>query len=136
VKPLRVAAIAAVGAGVLAGGWLLLQDDGGSFLPGGAPPAAPADDVGLILEQNQPNPFQDVTAIIYQIPEPARVRLQVYNTLGAPVITLVDELEQAGFHQVQWDGRDRNGNRLPGGVYFYQLTADGRQALRRMVLLP
>jgi hypothetical protein len=135
--PTRIG-LGVVAAGILViGAWLLLNNDEGPLLPGGsAPEAPPGQDRGFGLEQNQPNPFQDVTALIYQVPERGRVTLTIYNTLGAPVDTLVDEVQDSGFHQVQWDGRDRKGNRLPGGVYFYQLTAGERQALRRMVLLP
>jgi FlgD Ig-like domain len=134
---LGIAGLALLAAVLLVGGYLLLQDDGGPLLPGGTTTEpAPQEGDGFSLEQNQPNPFRDVTAIIFQIPVRAPVKLVIYNTLGAPVITLVDEEQDPGFHQVQWDGVDRNGNRLPGGVYFYQLTAGERQALRRMVLLP
>ncbi len=134
----RVRAAVAVALAVLLSiaGYVLIQDAGGPLLPGRTTPDIPPPGNGFTLEQNQPNPFQDVTAFIYQIPDEAQVTLQVYNTLGAPVVTLVDEVKPAGFHQVEWDGRDRNGNRLPGGVYFYQLTAAGRQELRRLVLLP
>ncbi len=134
---LGIAGLALLAVALLVGAYLLLEDDGGPLLPGGTTTEpAPQEEDGFTLEQNQPNPFRDVTAIIYQIPVRARVGLVIYNTLGAPVITLVDEEQDPGFHQVQWDGVDRNGNRLPGGVYFYQLTAGERQALRRMVLLP
>jgi hypothetical protein len=134
---LGFAGLGVIAAALLIVGYLLLQDDGGPLLPGGtAPEAAPAAEEGFTLEQNQPNPFRDVTAIIYEIPVRSHVTLTIYNTLGAPVITLVDEDQDPGFHQTQWDGTDGHGNRMPGGVYFYQLTAGDRQALRRMVLLP
>ena len=134
---LGYAGLGLIAAALLVGGYLLLQDDGGPILPGGTTAeSVPTAEEGFTLEQNQPNPFRDVTAIIYQIPIRSHVTLVIYNTLGAPVITLVDEDQDSGFHQVQWDGTDRNGNRMPGGVYFYQLTAGEHQALRRMVLLP
>lgn len=133
---LRIAGLIVLAAVLAVGGYLLLSDDEGPLLPGGAATESPTQEEGFGLEQNQPNPFQDVTAIIYQLPRRERATITIYNTLGAPVLTLVDEEQDAGFHQVQWNGKDRNGNRLTGGVYFYQLTAGDRQALRRMVLLP
>jgi hypothetical protein len=131
--------IALIGIAILVAASILyiaLQDDAASLLPGEPLVDVPGSEEGFLLEQNQPNPFQDVTVIIYHIPVRERVILQVYNTLGAPVVTLVDEVQPPGFHEVEWDGRDRNGNRLPGGVYFYQLRAGERRELRRMVLLP
>ena len=133
---LRAVAVGVVAAAALALAYALLSDDAGPLLPGRTLPEPPPPEVGFRLEQNQPNPFQESTVIIYRVPAEEHVRLHVYNTLGAPVVTLVDEVQPVGYHQVEWDGRDRNGNRLPGGVYFYQLSAGGRQELRRMVLLP
>lgn len=136
--PARLAVAAGGALLLLAVAFALRRDDRAPLLPVGSPrelTSAPGEE-GLRLAQNQPNPFRDVTVIIYHIPQQDRVTLTVYNTLGVPVITLVDDVHERGFHQVEWGGRDRNGNRLPGGVYFYQLTAGGRQELRRMVLLP
>ncbi|MFN2431787.1 MAG: FlgD immunoglobulin-like domain containing protein [Gemmatimonadota bacterium] len=135
-SPLRALCALVVLAGLVAGGLLVLSDDAGPFFPGSPTPPPPASERGFRLEQNQPNPFQQTTVIVYSIPDEEPVQLRIYNTLGAPVITLVNGVKPAGFHQVEWDGRDRNGNRLPGGIYFYQLTAGDRQELRRMVLLP
>jgi hypothetical protein len=133
--PLRIAVVLLMAAALTMAAYFVLQDDVGPHFPGGTLADEPPES-GFGLEQNQPNPFQETTALIYQVPRDEHVTLQIYNTLGAPVITLVDEPQSAGFHQVEWDGRDRNGNRLPGGIYFYQLEAGGRRELRRMVLLP
>lgn len=130
------AVLVVLAAAVLVVGVVVFLDDADPFFPGGTVPVAPPRESGFRLEQNQPNPFRESTAIAYSIPEAANVQLRIYNTLGAPVVTLVDEERQEGFHQVEWDGRDHRGNRLPGGIYFYQLTAGDRQELRRMVLLP
>lgn len=133
---LRALVLTLLLAAVVAGALLLLSEDAGPFIPGGAAPVTPPGESGFVLEQNQPNPFRESTAITYSVPQEERVELRIYNALGAPVVTLVESVRPAGFHQVVWDGRDRNGNRLPGGIYFYQLTAGERQELRRMVLLP
>ena len=83
------------------------------------------------LEQNYPNPFNPMTTIQFQIANPAKVSLIVYNVLGQKVATLVDGAKQAGTYQAQFDA-----SRLSSGVYFYRLAADGNfLETRKMMLL-
>lgn len=48
---------------------------------------------------------------------------------------LVDQVQEGGIHQVRWDGRDRQGNPVGSGVYFYRLEAGEVSAVRKMVLV-
>ncbi|MDZ7268028.1 MAG: Ig-like domain-containing protein [candidate division KSB1 bacterium] len=86
------------------------------------------------LRQNFPNPFNPSTNIQYQLPRPAQVRLVIYNALGQFVRLLVHREQPAGFHTVVWDGRDRNGNPVPSGIYHYRLEAEGFVMTKKMVL--
>ena len=70
------------------------------------------------LSQNMPNPFNPSTVINYVLAEDARVNLTVHNVIGQVVLTLVNEVQVAGYQQVQWDAAN-----FPSGVYFYRLTA-------------
>jgi hypothetical protein len=74
--------------------------------------------VSFSLSQNYPNPFNPSTTIRYGLPAPSQVSLTVFNTLGQHIATLVDESEDAGFHDVQFDGSG-----LASGAYFYRLRA-------------
>jgi len=75
------------------------------------------------LKQNYPNPFNPVTTIEIDVPNTAKVILNVYDILGRKIITLVDGEMNPGVHKIQWDGRDGFGNSVTSGVYFYQLKA-------------
>ncbi|NUN69797.1 MAG: right-handed parallel beta-helix repeat-containing protein [Bacteroidetes bacterium] len=75
------------------------------------------------LSQNYPNPFNPSTAIAYQLPRDAHVRLTVYSMLGQQVRTLVDAPLSAGYHTMQWSGTDDHGAPLASGVYLYRLEA-------------
>ena len=55
--------------------------------------------VASSLESNYPNPFNSSTQIPYRVSVPGPVRLVIYNVLGQPVRTLVDEIQAAGAYQ-------------------------------------
>jgi flagellar hook assembly protein FlgD len=89
----------------------------------------------LALSQNVPNPFNPTTTIRFTLPERAGVTLQVYDVSGALVRQLAEGEYGAGPHEVQWNGRDRGGNAVGSGVYFYRLITGNRTLTRKMVLL-
>lgn len=82
------------------------------------------------LEQNYPNPFNPSTTIKFQVREAGNVRLIVYNVLGQVVTTLVDELKNAGSHQVVFDA-----SRLGSGMYFYRLEVNDFISYKKMLLV-
>ncbi|MBI4811499.1 MAG: T9SS type A sorting domain-containing protein, partial [Ignavibacteriales bacterium] len=82
------------------------------------------------LSQNHPNPFNPVTRIEYAVPVNVYVTLKVYNVLGQEVLTLVDELQDAGYKSVTFDA----GN-LSSGVYYYRITAGEYSDYKKMLLI-
>jgi hypothetical protein len=87
------------------------------------------------LEQNTPNPFNPTTTIAYVLPERGRAMIRVYGADGRLVRTLVDAAQEAGPHEVTWDGRDEHGHVVSSGVYFYRLETDRFRDSKKMVLL-
>ena len=87
------------------------------------------------LSQNYPNPFNSTTFISFRLPVEINVRLVIYNLLGQPVRTLINNWVQADYHRVAWDGRDEAGIVASGGLYFYRLTAGKFTDVKKMILL-
>jgi len=87
------------------------------------------------LGQNNPNPFNASTSIGFDLPKSSGVRIDVYNTLGRKVKTIVDRPFDAGRHAVIWDGRDDDGASVSSGIYFYVIKADEFTKTRKMMLL-
>ncbi len=90
----------------------------------------------LTLSQNHPNPFNPVTTISYFLPETRSVRLEIFDTSGRLIARLADGKRQnEGHHEATWNGRDRSGNIVAAGVYFYRLAAGKESISKKMVLL-
>ncbi|MFH0881906.1 MAG: FG-GAP-like repeat-containing protein, partial [bacterium] len=78
-----------------------------------------------------PNPFNPTATIVVALPEPARVRIEVYNILGQRVDVLQDGVMTAGYNRVLMDG-----SRWASGLYFVRVSVLGQKdELRKMVLI-
>jgi len=89
----------------------------------------------FVLSQNYPNPFNLGTTIRFTLPEPADVRISVYDILGRKVRQVASGYYSAGTHAVQFDGKDTHDAPLSSGIYFYRVKAGDEIQSRRMVLL-
>jgi predicted outer membrane repeat protein len=87
------------------------------------------------LYQSYPNPFNPSTTIEFDLPDPAHVRLCVYNVKGELVSTLVDCDLQAGRKKIVWNAVNDHGSNLASGVYFYKITVGDFVQTRKIVLL-
>ncbi|MBK7377892.1 MAG: T9SS type A sorting domain-containing protein [Ignavibacteriales bacterium] len=92
------------------------------------------------LEQNYPNPFNPTTKIKYTIPstplsfgEGLGVRLLVYDILGNEVATLVNEPQQPGTYEVEFNVGQAIS--LSSGVYYYQLRSGSFVETKKMLIL-
>ena len=82
------------------------------------------------LHQNYPNPFNPSTTITYELPNSSEVRLSVFDMLGREVSVLVNERNEAGVHDVKFDGSN-----VASGVYVYRLTVGDFVQSKKLVLL-
>ncbi len=87
------------------------------------------------LHANYPNPFNSVTTLKYDLAEKADVTLTIYDLLGRRVRTLVQDVEEAGFRSVVWDGTNDLGEQVSAGVYLYHIHAGDFIQTRKMVLV-
>lgn len=92
------------------------------------------DDVNSVAEyhlaQNYPNPFNPSTTISFSLPQSSNVVLSIFNVLGENVATLINEMKDAGSHQVEF-----NAVNLTSGIYIYKLEAGSYNSTKKMMLV-
>ena len=84
----------------------------------------------FILYQNYPNPFNPVTVIKYLLVSDTKVKLGIYNLVGEEVSLLINELQNAGIHEI-----DFNGSYLSSGNYYYKIETKNFAQTKKMILL-
>ncbi|MDP2984632.1 MAG: T9SS type A sorting domain-containing protein [Candidatus Latescibacter sp.] len=97
-----------------------------------------ATDVGVeevspsafVVSQNTPNPFNPSTTINFTLPKTAKTTLEIYNSAGQKVSTLVNTTLNAGVHSATW-----NASKFSAGVYFYTIKSGDISNTMKMTLL-
>jgi ligand-binding sensor domain-containing protein len=82
------------------------------------------------LHQNYPNPFNPSTTVRYDLPERARVLLEVCNITGQKVASLVNEVQDAKYYEITFDA-----SHLPSGLYIYRLQAGEYVGSKKMLFI-
>ena len=84
------------------------------------------------LSQNYPNPFNPETVISYSLPQSSHVLLRIYDSIGREVVTLVNEVQNAGNYQSRFN---ISSGKLSSGIYIYRLITNKYSSARKMVIL-
>ncbi len=91
------------------------------------------EDVLARLDQNFPNPFHagsEPTQINYGLPQNSRVRMDLFDSLGRHIKTMVDEQQTAGRYEYIMESHN-----LASGVYIYRIVVDQFMESRKMTLI-
>ncbi len=112
------------GDGPFVSGW---ENTGESFAPWIAASELPAQ---FAFRGCSPNPFNPVTAVLFDLPTAARVEIRIFDALGRQVALLQDGTMSAGTHNLRWEASG-----LASGVYFLRFRADDFIATNKLLLL-
>lgn len=96
------------------------------------PPAIP---LVTGIENIYPNPFNPQTTISYELSEPSKVRIQIFNVKGQFITELTRDNLPAGKFKVVWDGKDMNKRNLGSGVYFCKMMTNKESYLKKMIIM-
>ena len=76
-----------------------------------------------------PNPFNSKTKISYSLPEKLQVKLLIFDTLGSEIATLINEEQNPGNYEVEFDAAG-----LISGIYYYQIIAGSFSQTKILIL--
>jgi len=77
-----------------------------------------------------PNPFNAMTKIVFDLAEASHVTLEIFNSIGQKVQTLVDDYYQTGRHTCIFET-----NKLASGIYLVRLDANGVIDSHKLILM-
>lgn len=97
------------------------------------------------LYQNYPNPFNPTTKIGYKLRDRGYVKLMVYNIKGERIAVLVNQHQEAGYYEVEFNGvnllHSVEQTNIASGIYLYRIEVIGEgnipvyTEMRKMMLL-
>jgi len=88
----------------------------------------------FILRQNYPNPLNPKTTIHYELLKYSHVEIKIYNTAGQEVKTLIDKIQNAGRHSIEWNGKTNWGQLVVSGIYLLEMRAGDFCQVRKMTV--
>lgn len=91
-------------------------------------------EIPLALYQNQPNPFNPNTVIVFSLPETSAASVKIFNLKGQLVNILCEGTFEQGTHRIPWNGKDQRGKPVGSGLYMYRLETSNKTLTRKMVL--
>jgi len=87
------------------------------------------------LYGNYPNPFNPDTNIAFSVKEAGKVTLEIYNSRGQLVKTLINGVIESGDQIVTWNGTNDSSKNVASGVYFYKMKTENFTSTKKMILM-
>jgi hypothetical protein len=69
-----------------------------------------------------PNPSNSSVVIPIFVKDRVPIQISIYDVMGRRVRNLTDYSSTPGYHQVTWDARDEQGERVGKGLYIYRMS--------------
>lgn len=85
--------------------------------------------------RNYPNPFNPETTIDFMTAKEGNVKITIFNIKGQKVCELFNGVLPNGSHQLNWNGKDQNNNKVGTGIYFYTISTHQSTVSRKMTLI-
>lgn len=89
----------------------------------------------IVLTGNYPNPFNPQTALCFEIDKAQNVMIDVFNIKGQKVKSLTKYCAMPGKNEIIWNGMNDQSEKVTSGIYFYKLSGNSDQSVKKMLLL-
>ncbi|MBS1513774.1 MAG: hypothetical protein JSS63_01995 [Bacteroidetes bacterium] len=93
-------------------------------------------DLKLLNLANYPNPLKDKTTFMFTLQgekRPDSGKIKIYTSAGRLIKEINLSGLNIGFNQVEWDGRDNDGDAIANGVYFYKMILTGNSKIETKI---
>jgi len=94
-----------------------------------------SEKINFLIIGNFPNPFNSQTTILFNLNTTSFVDMDIYNSKGQHIVSLVSEFKTAGRHHIIWNGSDVSGNIVPSGVYFVQVATRDQKITHKILAI-
>ena len=84
----------------------------------------------ITLKQNYPNPFNQKTKLLLSLDSNEKIILNIYNSFGREVQSIVNDNLVAGNYSFDWNGAE-----FSSGVYFARLETNKTIEVKKMILI-
>ncbi len=84
---------------------------------------------------NYPNPFNPSTTITFSLPAPSHIQIEIFDTAGRRIRTIVNASYDAGLHSTEWNGKSHSNVPVSSGIYFCRLKTDSQTQVIKMLLV-
>jgi aminopeptidase N len=85
---------------------------------------------GYSIEQNEPNPFRDLTTIQYNVPKTSHVKISIIDNQGRELLVPVNKKHEAGKYKF-----DLTSEFLSPGIYLYKLESGKYTESKKMIFV-
>jgi hypothetical protein len=99
--------------------------------PTSTPPPAPT----ALSIANRPDPFNPATSLRVEAPASEVARIEIIDLRGRVIRSLWRGPWPGGHRELEWNGRDEQGNALPSGIYWARVQAGGLSRTDRLTLV-
>jgi len=85
------------------------------------------DDLKILELANYPNPMTTQTAFMFNLQggiNPRKCTIKIYTVAGRLIKDVIADAK-IGYNQIEWDGRDNDGDNIANGVYLYKMIIEG-----------
>jgi len=89
----------------------------------------------ISVGQNYPNPFNPATHIPFQINKAEYTTLNIFDTRGRLINSLLNADLEPGNYELTWNSLDLAGQKVSSGIYFAVLSAGSEQSMIKLHLI-
>ena len=85
--------------------------------------------------KNKPNPFESETEIYFNMIKNGNIKIEIFNLKGQKIKTLVNDFKYKGDYRHKWDCKDRYGEKVESGIYFYTIQTNEYRKNKKMLII-